>query len=655
MNRRLRILALLIAVTFAIVPALAIAQAPEDPPRLSGAVTDLSESADVSTPDAALSELERERNYQLFALFVDTTGDSSIVQFTDDVARTNNLGASDALLVVAVEDRTYQLWLGEIIAEEVSESEQNSILANDIEPQLRDGDWTGAVEAAADGIRSESGSGSGIGFGGGAVLGFLALPLLLILGVPLLFLWISRRRGGVGPARTGRKRRPLVELEADANTLLLQLDEGVREAEQELAFSEAEGDDAHLAEFKDAIDRAKQHLSRGFQLRQRFDDNKTGDAEEARSLLDGVIDECEAGRKLLLAQFERLNKRRDFEREAPATLERLPAEADALERRLPAAERTLASLQTQAETAWQPVAGNIEEARKRVELAREAIERGAELSGSDRAGAAREVRMAQQALSEGNVLLDAIENLEKQLIEARTGLASMLAEAEESMLRASQLATSEGRPAPELESIRTRIQEAREKAAAHPPDLIAAYQLARHADASADELVASLRTAGEETRRAKAAVANELAAARAAYTRASDFIRGRRGSVGSEARTRLAEAQRRLDIAEDLRESDPPQALNESRRASRLADEAYSLAAQDFGERQAWGAGTSWGSSGSWLPGMIILGGMMGGGGFGGFGGGRRRGGWGGFGGIGRSMGGGFGGFGGGRSRGGRF
>lgn len=655
MVRRLRILALLVAVTFTLVPALALAQAPEDPPRLTGAVTDLSQGADVSTPEDALSRLENDRNYQLFALFVDTTGDSGIVQFTEDVARTNNLGASDALLVVAIEDRTYQLWLGDTIAEEVSESEQNSILANDIEPQLRDGDWTGAVEAAANGIRSKSGSGSGISVGAGA-LAFLALPLLLILGIPLLFLWVSRRRGGSGqPGGVfGKKRKPLVELEADANTMLLQLDEGVREADQELAFAEAEGDSEHLAEFKAAIDRAKQHLRRAFELRQQWDDNRPADAEQSRAILDGVIAECETGRKLLLHQFERLNQRRDFEREAPSTLERLPAEAGALERRLPDAETTLASLQTQAESAWQPVAGNIEEARRRVQLAREAIERGRALVDRDRAGAAREVRVARQALSEGNVLLDAIENLKKQLLEARSGLAEMLREAEESMLRASQLAASEGRPAPELETIRARIQEAREKAAASPPDLITAYQLARHADASADELVASLRTAGEEQRRAKAAVDTEIAAARAAYSRASDFIRGRRGSVGSEARTRLAEAQRRLDLAEDLRESNPRQALNESRRAARLADEAYSLASQDFGERQTWGAGTSWGSSGSWLPGMIILGGMMGRGGFGGFGSGRRRSGWGGLGNIGRSMGGGFGGFGG-RSRGGRF
>jgi hypothetical protein len=93
-------------------------------------------------------------------------------------------------------------------------------------------------------------------------------------------------------------------------------------------------------------------------------------------------------------------------------------------------------------------------------------------------------------------------------------------------------------------------------------------------------------------------------------------------------------------------------ALNEARRASDLANDAYDLAASDFDENQNWG-GDIFGGVGGMLPGMVILGGMMGGGMFGGGGFGRRSGGFGGLGG-GRTLGGGFGGFGG-RSRGGRW
>jgi hypothetical protein len=288
-----------------------------------------------------------------------------------------------------------------------------------------------------------------------------------------------------------------------------------------------------------------------------------------------------------------------------------------------------------------------------VTLAREAIGRGNAVIDSDRAVAAREARAAQQAIGEGKVLLDAVENLATQLVEARSNLAARLAEAEESMLKASQSASREGQSLPELQEIRRRLEEARRLASADPPDLLAAYQLARHADASADELLASLQTVSQERNRTRTAAELELAAAEAEYERADDFIRGRRGSVGREARTRLTEAERLLSSAQALRTSNPQKALEQARRASDLAADAYAIASSDFDENQTWG-GDIFGGVGGMLPGMIILGGMMGGrGGFGGFGGGRGSQGFGGFGG-GRSMGGMFGGLGG-RSRGGRW
>ncbi|MCK9519244.1 MAG: TPM domain-containing protein, partial [Dehalococcoidia bacterium] len=368
--RRFVPLAVLVVLTFAAAvawPRATIAQAPPEVPQLSGPVTDLADSGDAAVPgDGSLSDLEDERGYQLFSLFVDSTQPTPIAQYTEDVARQNGLGAADALLVVAIEDRTYQLWLGDTIAESVTEGEQDGILARSVEPQLRDGDYTGAVSAAANGINSASGSG-----GGGSAWGWL-IPVALIIGLALLAFWFIRRMwtrsraepaGGTGQAR--RRKKPVRELETEANTLLLQLDEGVREAEQELAFSEAAGDGTELAEFQAAIKTAKQHLRRAFELRQALDDQKTGPEEQQRSTLEAVITECEAGRQLLVEQFTRVNERRDYERDAPATLERLSSEVAALEARLPEAERTMTSLRTQAETAWRPVRGNIDEATKR--------------------------------------------------------------------------------------------------------------------------------------------------------------------------------------------------------------------------------------------------------------------------------------------------
>ena len=70
-----------------------------------------------------------------------------------------------------------------------------------------------------------------------------------------------------------------------------------------------------------------------------------------------------------------------------------------------------------------------------------------------------------------------------------------------------------------------------------------------------------------------------LVAARSHIAAARDCIAERRGVVGAPARTRLAEAERQLMLAEA--EDDPVSALDIARRAVRHADDAEALARYD--------------------------------------------------------------------------
>ncbi len=70
--------------------------------------------------------------------------------------------------------------------------------------------------------------------------------------------------------------------------------------------------------------------------------------------------------------------------------------------------------------------------------------------------------------------------------------------------------------------------------------------------------------------------------ARSAIGAASDYVTTHRGAVGSEARTRLAEAGRRWEEAQALAAGDDPQAaLAEARQADALAQRAQDLAERD--------------------------------------------------------------------------
>ena len=95
--------------------------------------------------------------------------------------------------------------------------------------------------------------------------------------------------------------------------------------------------------------------------------------------------------------------------------------------------------------------------------------------------------------------------------------------------------------------------------------------------------IAGVRNAAEQRARAEAQLGRSLATARAQVQAAEDYLVARRGAVGPEARTRLAEAGRLLVEAEGLAPSDPAGALTTAQRAESLARTALSLAQQDVG------------------------------------------------------------------------
>lgn len=128
-------------------PALAAA-----PPRLNGQVTDTIGALGGATDDvqAAMETLQAEHGVQLFVLFVETTDDLTITEFADETARVSSLGGNDALLVVALEDRSDAIWVSDSLP--ITDSELDEIIVDTLEPGLADGDFAGAVIATAEAL-----------------------------------------------------------------------------------------------------------------------------------------------------------------------------------------------------------------------------------------------------------------------------------------------------------------------------------------------------------------------------------------------------------------------------------------------------------------------------------------------------------------------
>src|SRR5262249_15457824 len=105
----------------------------QEMPRLQGQVTDLTRAQVLAGGraqiDRALSDLLQGQNVQLWVLFVETTGDRTVTEFADEVARRNSLGGNDALLVVALTDRTSALWRGSSSLQRLTDRALEGILS----------------------------------------------------------------------------------------------------------------------------------------------------------------------------------------------------------------------------------------------------------------------------------------------------------------------------------------------------------------------------------------------------------------------------------------------------------------------------------------------------------------------------------------------
>ena len=653
-----------------------------DIPRLAGVVTDqagvIGDQKD--EVERALADVLKQQGVQVFVLFVRTTGDQTVTEFVDATAKENSLGADDALVLVALDDRTDAIWVSNALS--ITDSEINGIIAGTLEPGLRSGDFAGAMINTAKELGGAAATepvktvppvetpGTNPGGDGGAgsldLVGLVAI-VLIGLGIVAVLVWLASRLSAW--RETGERDRRLARVARDANGQLIAADDRVRTADQETGFVEAEFGEAEAAPFRAAVAEAGVELRAAFAIRQKLDDNDPEDPPTRESMLKELVAAVGRANAALDRQAAHVEQLRSLERDAERILAGLPAQLEPVERRLAGAGATVDSFAAYAPPAWQAVKGNVAEARKGLEGARSAIARGNGLIATDRSKAAREIATAQRGIAGANALLDAIDKLDTTLRTASEGLAGDLEAAEHDLADARAVTTgSATNRADDVARLEAAVAAAQDSANARPLDPIEAAHRASAARSQAAQLLSAVRADAQQAARLAAAVGASISAAQTQVDRAGDFIATRRSGVQRRARTRLAEAERLLASAIAQRESDPQHALAEAQRAGQMAGEAYNLASDDF---TRWDGGQPPRGGGTDL-GAVILGGIIGGilsgggrgGGWGGspwgssgpgtgggpFGGSGGGGGWGGGGGFGggHSAGGGFGGFGGG-------
>ncbi|MFI6727890.1 TPM domain-containing protein [Streptomyces atratus] len=662
------LLAVLLTVCWLALPAALTARA-DDPVTLSkdGQITDkvgaLGDRRDQVT--AALDRLYADRRIQLFVVYVRDFSGRSAQSWADETANRNGLGREDVLLAVATHDRQYAYTVEQ--GSRLTDAQLQDVADTAIEPALREHDWAGAAIGAANGYSAVLADKAvptptitpgvadpGTGNSGGTSAADLILPVVVVGGAAAVagYAYTRRRRRattrttpgatGWGPGSAGsgpppRPPTPLPELDARAKELLVDTDDAVRTSEEELGFATAQFGEEAAAPFTEAVTYAKGELTAAFRLRQQLDDALPEDDATRRRMLDEIISRCADANTRLDAVSEDFDRLRALERNAPQALATAETAFRALAGRVSAAEAALTTMRSRyAESASAPVAGAVEQAKDRLVFATSGLNRARQsVDSGNNAAAAVYVRAAEGAVDQATTLVDAVDRRSRELMEAAGRLPAALTETETDLADAGGLleGTAEGVSTADLRGRIARAEsvlgDVKGEMQAGPYDPIDALRRVEEADAALDEALAGAREQEQGDRRARSLLDQATLTARSAIAAAADCITTNRGAVGSQARTRLAEAQRRLDRSRELAGTGDPQgALAQAQQADSLAGQARSLAEQDvrsYGGRSGPGGmqGGGGGVGGAVLGG-IILGGLLGGGGGygGGFGGG---------------------------------
>ena len=595
-------------------------------------------------------------------LWVLTVSDSS--QKASAIAaqtfKDTKLGRDDMLLVINIPSdgsasKSYKLQ-AHSNSSKFSESDYMRI-DSAIKKQLRAGNYDDAVAAIPDNMSGSSGSGSS---GDSGDSGSSALPLLLGGGAVAAggaaawtvykrrknkenddMLFGKRRKqaaagGAPGDAAAGPAAMTVEQLRTQAGSALVQAADTVRAAAEELSYAQAQFGLSATDAFTAALDSARKHLSRCFELRKILDDDIPETEPQQRQMYTEILQHCSEAVGEIRAQEEAFNKRRGIEANLPTSIAETAQRADETEQAIVMAETILVTLSAAyPASSLTSVAQAPEQARRLLAAGRTALDQArASVEASQEATAVEQVRIAQGSIAQAGQLAAQVTGARERRQSAAKDLETAIASISSDLVDAQRLegAVPAATLAPLVADAEAAVAEGRQASGANPSgDPLAALDHLARAEAAIDAALAPAREREENDSRARASLGSRLARLNSQVESVTSYITTYRGAVGPSARTALSEAARHATAATTVQTTDPVAALAEVAAAEPLVAQAQALAEADVrGSSSSWSPNSGerysysrdYGRSGGGLDlGSLLLGGLL-------LGGGHNYGGW---------------------------
>ena len=587
-------------------------------------------------------------------LWVLTVSDSSrkASAIAEQTFKNTKLGRDDMLLVINIPadgsaSRSYKLQ-AHSNSSKFSKSDYKRI-DSALKKQLNAGDYDAAVAAIPENMSGSSGSsGSGssalpVLLGGGAVAAGGAAAWTVYRRRKnkdkeddMLF-GKRRKQAAAGDAPGNQATSPATmtteQLRTQAGSALVQADDTVRAAAEELSYAQAQFGLSATDAFTAALDGARKHLSRCFELRKILDDDIPETEPQQRQMYTEILQRCSEAVGEIRAQEEAFNKRRGIEANLPTSIAETTQRADETEQAIVMAETILVTLSAAyPASSLTSVAQAPEQARRLLTAGRTALDQARDsVEASQGATAVEQVRIAQGSIAQAGELAAQVTGARERLQSAARDLEAAIASISSDLVDAKRLEDSvpAATLAPLVADAEAAVAEGRQASGSSPSgDPLAALDHLARAEAAIDDALAPAREREENDSRARASLGSRLARLNSQVESVTSYITTYRGAVGPSARTALSEAARHATAATTVQTTDPVAALAEVAAAEPLVAQAQALAEADVrgSSSSSWsprsGGGYSGGSGGGLDLGSLLLGGLL-------LGGGHSYGGWG--------------------------
>lgn len=548
-----------------------------------------------SEVEQAVKVLEDETGAKLHVIVVDRfDGANNGFTWASKVAEQSGYGDKDAIFYVGMRDADFGINASEKLGLTSGQIRDLESLAR---TKLESSDIAGAAIAVADGARRGlqgekiPSSAGGTTSGGSEHASFAsAMPSIFLLGgLAVLVFGIL----GVASWRRSHARKQkqqeleqaeqqrMQELTNRAGQSLLRLDDALKSGEQELSFASAEfGEDA-ITPYRTALTTAREHASEAFKLQGLLLDHIPDTPAQQVEWNTRILNITEAESQRLTQAGKEFDELRAVAKNVPAALLAVTEAAEGAQQRIASVEQLLERLKERHTTeALSTLLDAPKHSRDRLAFALDRVTDAQAAHAANRPGeAAVFARDAQEAISQINVLLGRVERAETELDAAVQLIQAEIADMQNDIALLEQSNPSQA-ALDAVAAARREIAAASASANAQRNPL-GVLDALRSADDRLDVEVRALREAQAQIARDRSRVEGILTQARSQFDGANSYISANRGVVGTEARTRLAQAESELTLALERMNDAPLEARPHAEACIERVKEAMRLAEND--------------------------------------------------------------------------